>query len=80
MDIATTESPTRRGQEQLMGAPSRRRATPRDPLESPRQLAWLLLQDPARLRRAEHQMLTFIRQEHAVDLAYTLAQQFVQLM
>ena len=50
------------------------------PLESPRHLVWLFLQDPAQLREADQQMLSFIRQEHAVDLAYTLAQQFVHLL
>ena len=52
----------------------------REPLESPRHLVWLLLQDPSRLRGAEQEMLMFIRREPAVEVAYLLAQQFVHLM
>lgn len=51
-----------------------------EPVESPRHLVWLLLRDPARLSEAEHQMLTFIRQEPTVDRAYQLAQHFIQMM
>ena len=51
-----------------------------EPLESPRHLVWLLLRDPARLSEAEEQMLTFIRQEPTVELAYMLAQHFTQMM
>jgi transposase len=51
-----------------------------EPVESPRHLVWLLLNDPARLSEAEHQMLTFIRQEPTVECAYRLAQHFIQMM
>jgi transposase len=51
-----------------------------EPLESPRHLVWLLLRDPARLSEAEQHALTFIRQEPTVELAYTLAQHFLQMM
>jgi transposase len=46
------------------------------PLESPRHLVWLLLRDPSSLDRQEQQMLAFIRQEQAIEVAYELAQQF----
>lgn len=46
------------------------------PLESPRHLVWLLLRDPSSLDSQEQQMLTFIRQEKAIEVAYGLAQQF----
>jgi transposase len=52
----------------------------REPLESPRHLVWLLLLEPSRLSKAEQEMLTFIRQEQTVEVAYLLAQQFIQLM
>jgi transposase len=55
-------------------------ATLEAPVESPRHLAWLLLRDPARLSEAEHQMLSFIRQEPTVERAYRLAQHFIQMM
>src|SRR5260221_4755799 len=51
-----------------------------EPLESPRHLVWLLLRDPARLSEEEKHMLTFIRQEPTVELAYMLAQHFTQMM
>jgi len=51
-----------------------------EPLESPRHLVWLLLRDPARLSEAEQHILTFIRQEPTVDLAYMLTQHFIQMM
>ncbi len=51
-----------------------------EPLESPRHLAWLLLRNPARLSEAEEHLLTFIRQEPTVELAYLLAQHFTQMM
>jgi transposase len=43
-------------------------------------LVWLLLRDPAQLSEKEEHMLTFIRQEPTVELAYTLAQRFIRLM
>ena len=55
-------------------------ATLEEPLESPRHLVWLLLRDPARLSETEEHRLTFIRQEPTVELAYTLAQRFIQMM
>lgn len=51
-----------------------------EPVESPRHLVWLLLRDPARLSKKEERMLTFIRQDPVVELAYTLAQRFLHLM
>lgn len=66
--------------EQLEQAKARPRATLTEPVESPRHLVWLLLRDPARLSEAEQQMLTFIRQEPTVELAYLLAQHFIQMM
>lgn len=56
------------------------KTTLREPLESPRHLVWLLLQKPTHLSEAEQEMLVFIRQEQAVDMAYLLAQQFVHLL
>lgn len=61
-------------------AQASRRATLEKPVESPRHLVWLLLRDPARLSEKEAHMLTFIRQEPTVELAYTLAQRFIHLM
>lgn len=52
----------------------------REPLESPRHLVWLLLRDPARLNETEQHLLSFLRQEPTGDVAYTLAQHFVQLL
>src|SRR5260370_2192895 len=63
--------------EQANGSP---RATLEEPVESPRHLVWLLLRDPARLSETDEHMLTFIRQEPTVELAYTLAQRFIHLM
>lgn len=63
------------------GKPVLLEQTPRrEPLESPRHLVWLLLQEPSRLSKAEQEMLMFIRQEPAIEEAYLLAQQFVHLM
>lgn len=45
-------------------------------LASPRHLVWLLLRDPSSLDNQEQQMLAFIRQEKAIEVAYGLAQQF----
>jgi transposase len=71
-----------------VGAPLNRKAQEeqmpssqtQEPLESPGHLVWLLLRDPARLSEAEQHALTFIRQEPTVELAYTLAQHFLQMM
>lgn len=60
--------------------PPAEKTTLREPLESPRHLVWLLLQEPSHLSEAEQEMLVFIRQEQAVDVAYLLAQQFVHLV
>lgn len=81
-DKEFTTTPTLSIQRQALPlqTPSHSQAPLQGPLESPRHLVWLFLQDPARLREADQQMLSFIRQEHAVDLAYTLAQQFVYLL
>ncbi len=67
-------------QAQPVQAPSSQKTMLQEPLESPRHLVWLLLRDPAQLSEAEQQLLSFIRQEQTVDLAYILAQQFVHLM
>jgi transposase len=64
----------------LEQTPSRQQTSLREPLESPRHLVWLLLLEPSRLSQAEQEMLLFIRQDQAVEVAYLLAQQFVQLM
>jgi hypothetical protein len=47
-----------------------------EPLESPRHLSWLLLRDRTSLNHQEKQMLTFIRQERTIEVAYDLAQRF----
>jgi len=64
----------------LEQTPSREKTALRGPLESPRHLVWLLLQDPSRLSAAEQEMLKFLQQEPAVEVAYVLAQQFVHLL
>lgn len=51
-----------------------------DPLDSPGNLSWLLIQDPERLDQREQQMLAFLLQEPDVVRAYTLAQQFVRMV
>jgi transposase len=52
----------------------------REPLGSPRHLAWLLLRKPTSLNRGEQEVLAFIRQEHAINEAYLLVQQFVAMV
>ena len=76
-DAATAQETARNSDEQPLQAPT---SQTQAPLESPGHLVWLLLRDPARLSEAEQHMLTFIRQEHTVHLAYTLAQRFMQMM
>lgn len=66
--------------EQPEQAPTSPQATLEEPLESPRHLVWLLLRDPAQLSQIEEHLLRFIRQEPTVELAYTLAQHFIQMM
>jgi transposase len=51
-----------------------------EPIASPRQLVWLLLREPADLSEEEAHMLTFIRQEPTVEIAYLLAQHFIEMM
>jgi transposase len=51
-----------------------------DPLDSPGNLSWLLIQDQERLDQQERHMLAFILQEPEVSRAYTLAQQFVGMV
>ena len=79
-EFTTTENLSSQEKDFLVQTSPQPQDTLQEPLESPRHLVWLFLQDPARLGKAEHQMLSFIRQELAVDLAYTLAQQFVHLL
>jgi len=79
-EITTVENIPAREQAQQVQAPSPQKTMLQQPLESPRHLVWLLLREPAHLNEAEQEMLSFIRQEQAVDMAYTLAQQFVHLM
>jgi transposase len=78
--ITPTGNEPSREQVLLMPPSGQQDATLREPLASPRHLVWLLLREPARLTETEQQMLSFIRQEPAVDVAYTLAQHFVQLL
>ncbi len=51
-----------------------------EPLASPGNLSWLLIQDPESLDQQEQQMLAFSLQAPAVSLASTLAQQFVRMV
>ncbi|WP_236023100.1 ISL3 family transposase [Dictyobacter formicarum] len=51
-----------------------------EPLRSARSLSWLLMNDPAELDAADHQMLTCIRQEPAVETMYRLTQHVRQLL
>jgi transposase len=80
IQIATTGTTPFQEHEQPEQAKASPRTTLEEPLESPRHLVWLLLRDPARLSETEEHMLTFIRQEPTVELAYTLAQRFIQMM
>jgi hypothetical protein len=47
---------------------------------APRHLSWSFLRDPSRLEKQEREMLSLLRQEHDVDLAYRLVQQFVSIV
>jgi transposase len=47
---------------------------------APRHLSWSFLRDPSRLEKQEREMLSLLRQESNVDLAYKLAQQFVNMV
>jgi transposase len=78
--VSAPATPPEQEQEQPEQAEASLRATLEEPVESPRHLAWLLLRDPARLSEKDEHMLTFIRQEPTVELAYTLAQRFIELM
>jgi len=80
MQISAAGTTPLKQHEQPEQANARPRATLAEPVESPRHLVWLLLRDPARLSRAEQHMLTIIRQEPTVELAYLLAQHFIQMM
>jgi transposase len=80
MQIATAGTTPFQEHEQPEQAKASPRTTLEEPLESPRHLVWLLLRDPARLSETEEHMLTFIRQEPTVELAYTLAQRFIHMM
>jgi transposase len=79
-EITPTRSEAVGEQAPVEQTPLAEKTTLREPLESPGHLVWLLLREPARLSEAEQEMLMFIRQEQAVDVAYLLAQQFVHLM
>lgn len=76
-EFAVTEDTPLHHEAQGEQAPS---SQTQEPLESPRHLVWLLLRDPARLSEEEQHTLTFIRQEPTVELAYRLAQHFIQMM
>lgn len=77
---SAAENAVSQGQQPAPEVPSSSSTTLQEPLESPRHLVWLLLRDPAHLNRSEQQMLSFIRQEPSIDLAYTLTQQFLRLL
>jgi transposase len=79
-EIIPTGSEAAGEQAPVEQTPPAEKTTLREPLESPRHLVWLLLQEPSHLSEAEQEMLVFIRQEQAVDVAYLLAQQFVHLV
>jgi transposase len=49
-------------------------------LSSARQLSYLLVKDPSRLRAKEHQTLAFVQQEQEIELAYRMTQQLLHLM
>ncbi len=49
-------------------------------LSSARQLSYLLVKDPSRLKTKEHQALAFIQQEQEIELAYRMTQQLLHLM
>ncbi len=51
-----------------------------EPLASPGNLSWLLIQDQERLDQQKRYTLAFILQEPDVSRAYTLAQQFVGMV
>lgn len=50
------------------------------PLPAPRQLVWLLIRDVKQLNAQETHILEQLRQEPMVELAYTLGQQFIQIV
>ena len=50
------------------------------PLPAPRQLVWLLMKDVKQLNTEESHVLEQLRQEPTVEQAYTLGQQFLQLV
>lgn len=47
---------------------------------APRHLSWSFLRDPSRLGKQEQELLSLLRQQNDVDLAYALAQQFVGMV
>jgi transposase len=49
-------------------------------LPAPRPLVWLLLRAPADLDENAHILFTKLRQDATVEIAYTLAQQFLQIV
>jgi transposase len=49
-------------------------------LAAPRQLAWLLVSDPARLEEYEQHTLSFLRQHSEVNRAYEVAQQLLTMV
>ncbi|MFL5666375.1 MAG: transposase [Ktedonobacteraceae bacterium] len=51
-----------------------------EPLPSPRRLVWLLLRNAESLTEAERKLLSFICQEHSLQFAYPIAQQFVAMI
>lgn len=51
-----------------------------EPLSSAQTLSWLLVKDPTNLQANEQQMLSFIRQEPAVETLYLLTRQFLRLL
>jgi transposase len=57
-----------------------RRAAPAQALATPRQLAWLLVRNPATLSPADADTVAMITQDQEVALIYTLAQQFIVMV
>jgi transposase len=49
-------------------------------LDAPRHLAWLLVNDPARLEEPERHTLSFLRQHSEVNRAYDVAQQLLTMV
>jgi transposase len=49
-------------------------------LSSARQLSYLLVKDPSRLKTKEQQAVAFIQQEREIELAYRMTQQLLHLI